>query len=310
MGTLSRPVSPDLARSAARRVRKVLKRIRAYAGLLNLRCRNLLVREKVTGTADVVVCMTTHGDRLRTVDVALESIARGTVKPRRLILWLDDPAAFGRQTPALLRLQRRGLETRLSRNFGPHTKYFPYVASPTLVDCPLATADDDIIYPRRWLQTLVEANQKHPDMVHGHWVRVISANGGSLTRYDSWARRRDTLPGFNNFALGVSGVIYPPGMLRELRIRGDEFMDVCPGADDVWLHWTALKAGYPTRQVGAVARHFPMIPGSQASALSDLNVGLNRNDQWIRALYSTSDVMTLMTSGPAVTLKDGEGDAS
>lgn len=299
-----------VARSAVKRVRKVSKRIRAYGGLLGLRCRNLLVREPVTGTADVVVSMTSYGTRLRTVDIALESIARGTVKPKRLILWLDDPAAFERQTPALLRLQRRGLETRLTRNFGPHTKYFPFVDSSAVFDCPLATADDDIIYPSRWLQTLVEANHEHPDMVNGHWVRMISLNGGSITRYEDWTQRRDTSPGFNNFALGVSGVIYPPGMLHELRMHGDQFMDICPGADDIWLHWVALGAGIQTRQVDAVARHFPIIPGSQASALSDLNVGFNRNDHWIRALYSTSDVMALMTSGDAGTLKDGESNAS
>ncbi len=299
-----------VARSAAKRVRKVSKRIRAYAGMLNLRCRNLLVNEPVTGTADVVVSMTSYGARLRTVDIALESIARGTVKPKRLILWLDDPAAFEQQTPALLRLQRRGLETKLSRNFGPHTKYFPYVDSLSFFDYPLATADDDIIYPSRWLQTLVEANQEHPDMVNGHWVRMISLNGSSITPYEGWTQRRDTSPGVNNFALGVSGVIYPPEMLRELRMRGDQFMDICPGADDIWLHWVALGAGIQTRQVGAVARHFPIIPGSQGSALSDVNVGFKRNDHWIRALYSTSDVMALMTSGNAGTLKDGESNAS
>ncbi|TAP44406.1 hypothetical protein [Arthrobacter sp. S39] len=299
-----------VARSAAKRVRKAFKRIRAYGGLLNLRCRNLLVSEPVTGTADVVVSMTSYGARLRTVDVALESIARGTVKPRRLILWLDDTAAFEQRTPALLRLQRRGLETRLSRNYGPHTKYFPYVESSAVFDFPLATADDDIIYPSRWLQALVEANQEHPDMVNGHWVRMINVKGGGITRYEDWTRRRDTGPGFNNFALGVSGVIYPPEMLRELRMRGDQFMDVCAGADDIWLHWVALRAGIQTRQVDDVARHFPMIPGSQSSALSDMNVGHNRNDQWIRALYSPSDLMALMTSGKTGSLKDGEGNAS
>ncbi|MGK3955084.1 hypothetical protein ACLKOZ_02720 [Arthrobacter sp. R4] len=299
-----------VARYAVRRARKMFKRIRAYGGLLILRCRNLLVREPVTGTADVVVSMTSYGARLRTVDIALESIARGTVKPKRMILWLDDPAAFERQTPALLRLQRRGLETKLTKNFGPHTKYFPYVDSSAVFDCPLATADDDIIYPSRWLQMLVEANEENPDVVHGHWVRTIGLNGGSITGYGDWTQRRDTGPGFNNFALGVSGVIYPPGMLRELRMHGDHFMDVCPGADDIWLHWVALRAGFQTGQVGAVARHFPMIPGSQSTARSDANVGHNLNDQWIRALYSQSDVMALTTSGKTGILRDGEGNAS
>lgn len=309
-GMQFRPEPPAVARRAVRRLRKVTKRARAHTGLLGLRCRNLLVNDSVTGSADVVVCMTTHGDRFRTVDIALESIARGTVKPRRLILWIQDPVMFRNLPPTLVRLQGRGLEIKLCKPFGPHTKYYPYVASTELLTSPLVTADDDIIYPSGWLQTLVEANREHPDMVNAHWVSMIGVNEGRITRYQDWARRRDTNPGFNNFALGVSGVIYPPDMLAELRQRGDQFLDICPGADDIWLHWVALRAGFRVRQVGKTPRHFPMIPGSQTTALSTANVGLHRNDQWIRALYATSDVMALMTSGPAETLTDGEGNAS
>lgn len=309
-GTLYRPEPPAVARRAVRHVRKLSKRARAHSGLLGMRCRNLLVNDSVTGSADVVVSMTTYGDRLRTVDIALESIARGTVRPKRLILWIQDPDVLRDLPPALRRLQRRGLEVKLSADFGPHTKYFPYIAETELFTSPLTTADDDIIYPSRWLQVLVDANREHPDVVNAHWVNMISVDSGSIRRYQDWARRRDTEPGFNNFALGVSGVIYPPAMLRELRLRGDLFMDICPGADDIWLHWVALRSGFRTRQVGMIPRHFPMIPGSQATALSTTNVGLERNDQWIRALYATPDVTALMTSGPAETLKDGEGNAS
>lgn len=306
-GTLT--AGPDLARTTARRVKKASKRLRAYSGMAYLRCRNLLVRSKATGSANVVVSMTSYAARLGTVDVALESIARGTVKPRRLLLWLDDPGLMAARPPAIRRLQRRGVEVLLSPNFGPHTKYYPYVASNGASFCPLATADDDVIYPPNWLKSLVDANHEHPDMINGHWVSTMGINGGSITQYEGWGRRRDTQPGLDNFALGVSGVIYPPMMLRELRHRGELFMDVCPGADDIWLHWVALRAGIPTRQVDNVPRHFPLIPGSQAQALSDVNVGQNRNDHWIRALYSAADVMTLMTSRSLRPGIDGEEHA-
>lgn len=306
-GTLT--AGPDLARTTARRMKKASKRLRAYAGLAYLRCRNLLVRSKATGSADVVVSMTSYAARLRTVDVALESIARGTVKPRRLLLWLDDPGLMAARPPAIRRLQQRGVEVLLSPNFGPHTKYYPYVATNGASSRPLVTADDDVIYPANWLRSLVEANREHPDTINAHWVSTISINAGSITQYEGWERRKDTDAGLHNFALGVSGVIYPPLMLRQLRSRGDLFMDVCPGADDIWLHWVALRAGIPTRQVDKVPRHFPLIPGSQAQALSDVNVGQNRNDHWIRALYSAADVMTLMASRSLRPGNDGEGHA-
>ncbi|WP_050686265.1 hypothetical protein [Arthrobacter sp. ZBG10] len=297
------------ARATARRLRKAAKRVRAHAGVVALRCRNRLVAESVTGTADVVVSMTTHGARLQTVDIALESIARGSVRPRRLILWLDDPALMVRLTPQLRRLQQRGLEVRLTSNYGPHTKYYPYVLSTEEFECPLATADDDIVYPAGWLAALVASHRDHPDTVGGHWVSVVGVDSGSITGYSGWARRHDTEAGIDNFALGVSGVIYPPLMLAALRRGGDAFLDLCPGADDIWLHWTALRAGIRTRQVSAVPRHFPMIPGSQSTALRLNNVGNDRNDHWIRGLYSDSDVLALSSPGTAATLKDGESNA-
>ena len=318
-GTITGPAQrgpahlPEPARKVARRVRKASKRFGAHTGLAMLRLRNLLVRSSATGTADVVVSMTTYGERIRTVAVALESIARGEIRPRRIILWLDDPRLMDTEPAALRRLRRRGVEVRLSSNYGPHTKYFPYVSAPELEGYPLVTADDDIIYPANWLRVLYEANLAHPDMIHGHWVSTIGVNNGSITHYEAWGRRRDTRPAFNNFALGVSGVIYPPAMLRELRHRGTLFMDVCPGADDIWLHWVALRAGIPIRQVDRIPRHFPMIPGSQFTPLNELNVDQHRNDQWIRGLYSTADIDVLAAGQEKKTttanLWDGENDA-
>lgn len=308
-GTITRPARPgharpghglpQPARRAARRARRTARRLAAYAELFGLRLRNLLLRGSATGSADVVVSMTSYGPRIRTVSVALESIARGTVRPRRMILWLDDPRLLDDEPAALRRLRRRGVEVRLSGNYGPHTKYYPYVSAPELEGYPLVTADDDIIYPPSWLEVLLDANVAHPDMIHGHWVSTIGINNGSIVQYDAWERRRDTRPAYNNFALGVSGVIYPPAMLRELRRRGPLFMDVCPGADDIWLHWVALRAGIPVRQVDRTPRHFPMIPGSQHTPLNELNVGQHRNDHWIRGLYSHRDIELLTAAGLA-----------
>jgi|GEM_PF-612245 len=318
-GTMTRPAQhrpahlPEPARKAARRVRKASKRLGAHAGKALLLLRNLLVRSSATGTADAVVSMTTYGVRIRTVAVALESIARGEIRPRRMILWLDDPRLMDTEPSALRRLRRRGVEVRLSHNYGPHTKYYPYVSAPELEGYPLVTADDDIIYPANWLRVLLDANEAHPDMIHGHWVSTIGVNNGSITQYQAWGRRHDTRPAFNNFALGVSGVIYPPAMLRELRHRGALFMDVCPGADDIWLHWVALRAGIPVRQVDRIPRHFAMIPGSQHTPLNELNVDQHRNDHWIRGLYSNADIDVLAAgqaaTGPTKYLLDGENNA-
>ncbi len=76
-----------------------------------------------------MVSLTSYGTRIGRVAYAIESIAAGTARPRRLVLWLDDPTRFAARPAALRRLERRGLEVRLTENLGPHTKYFPSLAA-------------------------------------------------------------------------------------------------------------------------------------------------------------------------------------
>ena len=145
-----------------RRARKLGKRPRATCAVAYLRVRNLAARGPVTGSAAVVVSLTSYGDRIGTVSIGIESIARGTVRPQRLVLWLDTPDDVACVPASLRRLERRGLEIRRSRNYGPHTKYYPYVMSTPRHTVPLVTADDDIVYPPNWLALLVDAGGATP----------------------------------------------------------------------------------------------------------------------------------------------------
>jgi hypothetical protein len=289
-----RPVSAP--RRVVRRGRKLGKRLRATCAVAFLRVRNLTARGPVTGSAGVVVSLTTHGDRIGTVSIGIESIARGTVRPQRLVLWLDTPDDVAACPASLRRLQRRGLEIRAASNYGPHTKYYPYVISTPRHTVPLVTADDDIVYPPKWLALLVDAGERHPGTVSAHWVSIMGIEDDQVAGYASWARARDSAVRPANFATGVSGVIYPPAMLEELRLRGEGFLDSCPRADDIWLKWVALRAGIPVRQIGPVPRHFPIIPGSQGQNLMSTNVGENQNDHCIRGLFSAEDVALLGAS--------------
>ena len=291
--TLHRLPSPSLVRGMARRGRKLAKRLRAFVATAYLRVRNVVARGPATGSAPVVVSLTSYGDRIHTVSVAIESIARGRIRPQRLVLWLVSPEQFEDRPASLRRLERRGLEVLLTANYGPHTKYYPYVKSVEHHTVPLVTADDDIIYPPNWLALLVAANRRHPEAISGHWVSIMGVSEDGVAAYGTWARAHDTAVRPTNFSPGVSGVIYPPAMLHELRLRGERFLSACPSADDIWLHWVALRAGIPVRQVGPVPRHFPIIPGSQGQALMTSNVGENRNDHCIQGLYSAEDVAAL-----------------
>jgi hypothetical protein len=270
--------------------RKKVKRAGAVLSVRRLRRLTAKGKHPLTGDGPAVVSLTSHGRRVSDVAITIESIGAGRVRPSRLILWLDDERLFATLPTAIRAQMERGLEVRLSDNYGPHTKYFPYVRSLARHTLPLVTADDDIIYPSGWLAGLLEAHHEHPDLVSCYRAHVVGWEGDRLAPYNSWVRARDTLATTSRFATGVSGVIYPPEMLDDLAERGDAFRATCPRADDIWLHWVALRSGRLVRQLSPTPQHFPVIPGSQADALMNHNVDSGGNDEQLRALYDESDV--------------------
>jgi hypothetical protein len=240
-----------------------------------------------------IVSLTSYGTRIQSVFLTIESIAAGTIKPSRLILWLDDIESMAYLPEPLKRLQLRGLEVRISKNYGPHTKYYPYVASEDKFRDPLVTADDDVIYTRSWLNDLALAHQQNPGMVHCHRAHVVSLVNGSVASYMMWGHCKSTNPSFSNFATGVSGCIYPTELLRRLKGSGSEFLQLCPKADDIWLHVNALRARLKIRQVRSQPMNFPQLPGTESQGRAEENVGLRGNDRQAQATYSRDDLELL-----------------
>lgn len=251
---------------------------------------------RVTGDAPVVVSLTTYGARFSTVHLTVEAIAQGTRRPRRVVLWLDDRRLLEAPTPGLQRLVERGLEIRMAeRNDGPHTKYFPLLSDPDLAPGDVVvTADDDVLYPRWWLTRLEAAARRDPQAVHCYRAyRVRTRPDGTVAPYRTWRPALSTDARFDNFATGVSGVAYPPVMVEALRAAGTRFRECAPHADDVWLHAVAVGSGVRVQQLARQPRHFPVVPGSQATGLRNANVTADGNDPQIRATYSADALQRL-----------------
>jgi hypothetical protein len=187
---------------------------------------------------------------------------------------------------------KRGLEVKICANYGPHTKYYPYVVDQDRFKSALVIADDDQIYPRWWLAKLVEAYCEFPNVINCHWAVAIGVSK-SVLEYKEWSRNGYSKPTFAQMALGTSGVIYPPELLKVLKAVGDSFRSCCPKADDVWLHVQALRAGYKIRQIQSRRLYCLPIPGSQRFALANEN-DYGGNDRQIAATYTDSDIRKML----------------
>jgi hypothetical protein len=227
-----------------------------------MRAMNQTSEAPVVGAAAVNVSLTSYGKRISTAWKTIETIGAGIVKPGRLMLWLEDESVVNDPPAPLRRLRARGLEIRHCRDYGPHKKYFPYVTE-VLAEQPsrtMITADDDVFYPRTWLAELLAAHR--PDQVTAFRARIRTDGP-----YRTWPMCATTEPSDRVFATGVSGVAYPPGLLHVLHAKGDEFMQICPRADDFWLHYAAIATGRSIRQVRATAADWWPLPSTLTGGL-------------------------------------------
>jgi hypothetical protein len=270
--------------------------VRPQPTIMRLWLQNKFGTNAITQPGGPVVSLTTYGSRTSTVYLTIESIGRGRVLPSRVILWLDEKAVFDNLPKSIRRLQKRGLEVRLCHNYGPHKKYYPFIASELTFERPLVTADDDILYPESWLEELQRAYVMHPGAVSCFRSRVVSLDDSGFGRYADWEFCSSQVPSIRHFATGTSGVLYPPEFVSKLKSAGEGFLSCCPRADDVWLHANEVRSGFPVHQIFNAALHFIVIPGTETGCLAISNHLSGGNDEQIALTYTPQDREMLRAS--------------
>jgi hypothetical protein len=249
-------------------------------------------RPVVDPSGGAAVCLTTYGARAAGVHLVIESIARGRVRPSRLVLAVG-PADLPRPWPAgLERLRRRGLEVLECDDLGPHKKYLPWTLSQDSRRAVLVTADDDVYYPRDWLAGLLAARAEDSTAVWCHRARRLVTSGDGVDPYRDWPLFEGRGPSRRMVPTGVAGVLHPPALSEEVRRRGNAFAEVAPRADDLWLHALAVGAGIPIRQVRDRATHPPVAPSTRGGALMRSNLA-GGNDEVAARLY-TGELLALI----------------
>ena len=222
---------------------------------------------------EIIVSLTTHGNRIYDSFLAIESIMQGSVKPNRIILWLAKDIQKESLPQVLLNQIGRGLEVKYTEDIGPYTKLIPALKENP--DSIIVTIDDDILYPYDTLEMLVTAYQKHPQCICANRIMDIKLdNYGKPTSLPSWKELDDKKRISKlNFFEGVGGVLYPPHCFSSDVLDQHVFEDICPTADDVWLNCMALLSKTSIVPSNLHYPHFPLLINEsiQDSALWRIN---------------------------------------
>jgi len=246
----------------------------------------------VKRSPELIVSLTTVPQRIGKVSRCIDSLLGQSVKPDRIILWLSEsnlpglPKVVKRELPPdLVGLEKRGLELRWVKDIGSYRKIVP-----ALTEFPRAlivTADDDILYPRDWLQMLYEAHIREPGYIHCHRAHLIRHDkDGRPLPYRDWDLLAPGIVGPSHDLMPTSGggVLYAPGHLHENVLDETMFLKLCPRADDIWLKTMAEKAGVPCRKVAPRTFRLVEIRFPRDAQLSATNLFRDGNDAPIQAV--------------------------
>ncbi|MCA0369588.1 MAG: polysaccharide pyruvyl transferase family protein [Proteobacteria bacterium] len=259
------------------------------------------VRPLQHGETQEIISMTTHGDRINTAWLALESALRQEIKAHQVILWLyegdykklfhDRRHVFESEYlhPSLKALGRRGLSIRFSStNYKVATKLLPCYG--TFPNAFITTIDDDRIYSPMMTRAYQEQYAQHPGCIVSAHVRsyVTYPHGGGINYLAQdvvYPEGSEPQPGpygpcqphygppiFGIFE-GFSGVQYFPGALGERVIKDFNplFNLLTPCADDIWYQAHAIRTGTKCvglpQEIGDAIFNPREIDGTQESGL-------------------------------------------
>lgn len=239
---------------------------------------------------EVIVSLTSYGPRISEVYLAIESIMQGTVKPNRIILWLDHQYSGGALPMTLQNQQKRGLEVEFCKDVRSYTKLIPALGA--YPDAAVITIDDDIMYDFDFVENLVRTHIDRPECVCANRIHKIKLDEtGHPISYMGWDMcSSDSSDSNLNFLTGVGGVLYPPHVFPQEVFNEDVYLKICPQADDVWFYSMLLmnkKQIIKSFTHSATGCDYIDIIEPQGIALSATNTDPNdcKNDVQIKAVF-------------------------
>jgi hypothetical protein len=230
----------------------------------------------------LIVTLTSYPPRYPTLYKTLRSLLMQSVRADRTILWISGEASD--LPPDVLELCAFGLELRSCDELRSYKKIIP--ALELFPEAYLVTADDDLYYGRRWLETIVNGATLGEHVIVCRRAHRPRAGPRGFAPYFVWHKDVVTKGDIEEclFPTSGAGTLFPPDSLAP-EVTDRAFLTLCPHADDVWLFVMALRAGTRFRQVGG---GFAQVSwkNSQSVSLMQHNLVDGGNDKQLEAVLS------------------------
>lgn len=242
---------------------------------------------------EIIISLTTYSRRIYQVYMVVESLLEQTLKPNRIILWLDENEFTHDSLPLnLLMLEKRGVQIEFCENVRSYKKLIP-----TLRKYPEAiviTADDDILYAEDFVERLYNAYKRNPQKIYFYRGHRMKVKEGKLQAYNTWdleVKLKET--SVRNFPTSGGGILFSTNLLDPEVMNVEAFTQLAPTADDVWFKAMSMKKGTQCEQIQLECPYgdkYIFLDAMDDMGLAKINQLQNQNDVQISAVFTKYDL--------------------
>lgn len=193
----------------------------------------------------IILSCTTTKDRLEFLYYTVKSVYRQTLKPDVFYINISQDSHMqdsGIKEPPTW-LNNENIVVNFVENTGPYRKLLPVLSKSSEEDI-IVTIDDDVLYHRNWLKTIVETAMEHPaEIVCGRAKKINKNVLGLYQSYYNWRRVKTSCSGFWLLPIGCAGVAYRKNLINEEFIKDGNFLKIAKANDDLWFRMASLING-------------------------------------------------------------------
>ncbi|MCB1474491.1 MAG: glycosyltransferase family 2 protein [Rhodobiaceae bacterium] len=222
------------------------------------------------GPERVVVSLTTIPERVAHLQPVLAALLEQDRPPDRVILALPEVSLrSGKPYPLPERLPD-GVDILRCEDTGPSSKLLPALRAEPKAH--IIVADDDVIYPRDFISTLLRRHRAAPEAAIGLRGWCIEPEVEPRHYEHVWGTALKT-PKQVDILLGTWGYLIPPASLDDAVHDYSGYPDAMRWVDDVWVSGHLARLGIARMVVPS--RGFPL--RTRTERLHALTFGLNRS---------------------------------
>lgn len=193
-----------------------------------------------------IVSVTSFGDRLKyELPIAIESILNNSKLPDKICVIVEQKDL--NNIPEILKDSNIIEFITISENLKGHNKY--YYTMKKYPNNIIITIDDDIYYPKSFMDSCIKAYENNPKVINAGRVHKIKIDNGELLPYRKWEWESKEIEESNYlFFTGVGGVVYPPNIFNEDDLNISiikEYLEV----DDIFLNYLCKKKGILVKRI-------------------------------------------------------------